>query len=94
MITNMDLTLKLSQAIYDEDRRETEEMEGLNLVDFYFLPHLNSRWFKKMRKENIEEVAKEVDRPIYALDDESALKIIDGNIEVISEGEWLVLNGE
>lgn len=92
MVTNPDLSLKLSQHIYEEGVIETEEMKGLNFVDFYFLPHLNSEWFKKMRKENIEKVAKEISRPIYALDDESALKIIDGKIEVVGEGDWFVIN--
>lgn len=89
MVTNPDLNLKLSQIIYERNRLETEELKGLNLVDFYFLPHLNSEWFKKMRKENIEKLGPQIDRTIYALDDNSALKIIDNKIEVISEGEYL-----
>ena len=92
MVTNPDLALKLSQTIYEEDRLETEELKGLNFVDFYFLPHLNSKHFKKIRKENIEKVVKEISRTIYALDDNSALKIIDNKIEVISEGERFVIN--
>ncbi|MFC1701001.1 Type 1 glutamine amidotransferase-like domain-containing protein [Patescibacteria group bacterium] len=92
MVTNPDLALKLSQAIYEEDMLETEELDGLNFVDFYFLPHLNSECFKKMRKDNIEKVGQEINRPIYALDDDSALKIVDGKIEVITEGEWFVIN--
>ena len=92
MVTNPDLALKLSQQIYEEDMLETEEMKGLDFVDFYFLPHLNSEWFKKMRRENIEKVGLEISRPIYALDDNSALKIVDDKLEVISEGEWFVIN--
>ena len=94
MITNPDLGLKISQEIYEEDMVETEELDGLNFVDFYFLPHLNSKWFKKVRKENIEKIGNGIDKTIYALDDNSALKIIDNNIEVISEGEWFVINGK
>ncbi len=92
MVTGPDLTLKLLQLIYEEEMLETEELEGLNLVDFYFLPHLNSDWFKKMRRKNIEEFEQKIGRPIYALDDDSALKIVDNKIEVVSEGEWFVLN--
>ncbi|MBD3329345.1 hypothetical protein GF357_02515 [Candidatus Dojkabacteria bacterium] len=91
VVTNPDLALKLSQTLYEEDLLETEILKGLNYVDFYFLPHLNSEWFKKLRRENIEEAAQEVERTIYALDDESALKIIDEKIEVISEEDWLVI---
>jgi len=92
MVTNPDLNLKLSQHLYDEDGLETEELNGLNFVDFYFLPHLNSKWFKKFTKENLEKVAKKISRTIYALDDDSALKIIDNKIEVISEGKWFVID--
>src|SRR3989338_5404470 len=91
MVTNPDLALKLSQVIYEEDMLETEELKGLNFVDFYFLPHLNSDWFKKMRRENIEKVGRKINRTIYALDDNSALKVVDDKIEVISEGEWFVI---
>jgi len=91
-VTSKDLSLEISQTIYEEDLGKTEEMEGLSLIDFYFLPHLNSPWFKKARKENIEKVAKGMTERIYALDDQSALKITDGNIEIISEGEYLIFN--
>jgi len=94
MITNPDLNLKLSQQIYEEDMLETEKMNGLNFVDFYFLPHLNSEWFKKVKKNNIEKVAENITIPIYVLDDNSALKIIDNKIEVIREWDWFVLNGK
>lgn len=69
---------------------ETDELEGLHFVDFYFLPHLNSKYFRKMRRENIEKFGNNISRPIYALDDNCALKIVDDEIEVISEGEWFV----
>ncbi|NCU42318.1 MAG: hypothetical protein EOM19_06405 [Candidatus Moranbacteria bacterium] len=92
MITNPDLELKLSQVIYEENMSEIEVLKGLNFVDFYFLPHLNSKWFKKVRRKNIEKVGQEINKPIYALDDNSALKVVDTKIEVISEGEWFVMN--
>ncbi len=92
MITNPDLKLKLSQVIYEENMSEIEVLKGLNFVDFYFLPHLNSEWFKKVRRENIEKVGQEINKPIYVLDDNSALKVVDTKIEVISEGEWFVMN--
>ncbi len=90
MVTNPDLSLKLSQVIYEEDMLETDELKGLHFVDFYFLPHLNSKYFRKMRRENIEKFGNNISRPIYALDDNCALKIVDDEIEVISEGEWFV----
>ncbi len=93
MITNKDLLLKISQIVYDEDLDKDYEMKGLNYVDFYFLPHLNSVYFQKLREESIRQACEGMSEKIYALDDESALKVIDGNIEVISEGKYLVFNG-
>ena len=45
-----------------------------------------------MRRENIEKLGHQIDRTIYALDDNSALKIINNQVEIISEGEYFVFN--
>ncbi len=92
IVTSSDLALNLTQQIYDANMSETEEMKGLNFVDFYFLPHLNSECFKKTKRETIEKIGLERGKSIYVLDDESALKIVNNKIEVISEGEWFVIN--
>jgi dipeptidase E len=42
--------------------------------------------------ENVEKWAAKVETPLYALDDQSALKVIDGNVEVISMGVWKLFN--
>jgi len=91
MVTSPDLALKLSQIIYAEDTEE-ELMNGLNYVDFYFLPHLNSPFFPARMEETIREVAKTLPRKIYALDDQSALKVVDGKVEIVTEGQYLELN--
>ena len=92
MVTNKTLALKISQIVYEEDLDKTEDMPGLNLVDFYFLPHLNSPRFKKLRENNIRVVTQGMSERIYALDDQSALKVVDSRVEVISEGNWLKIN--
>ena len=61
--------------------------KALKLVNIIFLPHLNSKSFPMVTEENITKIAPKLSYPMYALDDESALKIVDG-IEVISEGVW------
>ena len=92
MITNKDLALKLSQIIYEEDYKK-ENMLGLNFVDFYFLPHLNSEWFLKMREDNIKRATKGMKEKIYALDDGCALKVVDRKVEIIGDGKTIILNG-
>jgi len=74
------------------EKYELEIKEGLNLVDFQFIPHLNSPYFDKIREENLSEASKELSEPIYSLDDNSALKVVDKEIEIISEGKYLSFN--
>ncbi len=74
------------------EKYELEIKEGLGLVNFHFIPHLNSPFFDKIRIEYIEEAAKQLTEPVYGLDDNSALKITDNNIEVVSEGVWKRFN--
>lgn len=92
MVTGKDLALKQSQTVYGEDLERREDMKGLNFVDFYFFPHLNSQWFPRLREDNIREAAKDLSGKVYAMDDNSALKIVDGKVEIISEGKYLVFN--
>lgn len=91
-ITNKDLFLKISQNLYEEDLDKTEEIPGLNYVDFYFLPHLNSKWFPKLNEKEIKEITTGMTEKIYALDDQSAVKVVDGKVEIISEGKYLEFN--
>jgi dipeptidase E len=85
MVTNKNIYLNISQVLYGEDLDKKKDMSGLGLVDFCFLPHLDSPYFKKVRKNHIIETTKSLPGKIYALDDNSALKITDKKIEVISE---------
>lgn len=94
IVTNPDLALKISQIIYGEDLDQTTDIPGLNFVDFYFLPHLDSVHFPDLRKENIEHYAMntQMKRKIYALDDASALTVVDGKVEMVSEGKYVEIN--
>ena len=37
---------------------------------------------------NAEKWAARMGIPAYAIDDETALKVVDGRVEVVSEGHW------
>ena len=92
MVTSKDLALRISQVLYGEDLERTENMLGLNFVDFYFLPHLDSPYFKELREDFIKENMKGISDKIYVLDDNSALKVVDEKVEVTGEGKWFVIN--
>ncbi len=93
MVTSptLHLSSKDAKIYYEEIFGYTNEM-ALCFTDFYFRPHFNSSHFPQASKENIEKISKEFNVPIYALDDQSALKVIDKEVEVISEGEWIKFN--
>jgi dipeptidase E len=93
MVTNPSLALtSKDKKIYYEERFGYNSEDALGFVDFYIRPHFNSPDFPHARKEYLEEVAKNIPKPIYALDDNSAVKVVDGEVEIISEGDYLVLN--
>lgn len=84
---------KLIDEEYDELGPEGKSSaKTAKLVKFVVRPHLNSRFFPKVSGVYVQEVAKELNVPIYAIDDQSAIKVRDGKIEVVSEGEWLRYN--
>lgn len=93
MVTNptLHLSSKDAKIYYEEVFGYTDEV-ALNFTDFYIRPHFNSPHFPQASKENIEKISKEFNVPIYALDDQSALKVIDNEVEVVSEGEWIKFN--
>ena len=92
MVTNKDNAQKLALWKYEEGSREALDCKCLNFVDFYILPHLNTPHFEFRKEKFIKKMTKDIKEKIYVLDDNSALKIVDNNIEVISEGEWFEIN--
>jgi peptidase E len=67
-------------------------MGGINIVDFYILPHFNNPHFYLRSEENVLNATKDIKNKIYALDDNSAIEFIDGDIKIISEGKFLEIN--
>jgi len=84
---------RLKELYPDEDSLRYPDVDkGLEFFDFHFRPHLNSSHFPRVRREILEGLAKDLKEPIYALDDQCALKIVDGKIEIVGEGEHLIFN--
>ncbi|MFC1625609.1 Type 1 glutamine amidotransferase-like domain-containing protein [Patescibacteria group bacterium] len=79
------------QNLFDE-KYELRIKEGLGLVDFQFVPHLNSPYFKKIRIKYLEEAAKKITEPVYVVDDNTAVKVVNDKVTVISEGIWKKFN--
>lgn len=66
--------------------------KGLDLVDFMFEPHINNKHFPDRTFEKIEKEASKMPYTVYALDDQSAIKVNGESVEVITEGEWKKFN--
>ena len=60
----------------------------LGLVDFAMYPHLDNEMLPENTMANAERWAAGMQVPGYAMDDETAIKVIDGAVEVVSEGHW------
>lgn len=90
MVVGKLLPSELTKVLWPEESFEGNE-EGMGIYDFSILPHLNSDYFAHLRTPLIESMKDRFLRTVYALDEQSALKVIDGQIDVISEGEFLKL---
>jgi dipeptidase E len=67
--------------------------ETLGLVDFSIFPHVDHELLPKNTMADAERWAAGVEGPAYAIDDETAIKVTDGTVEVVSEGHWKLLSG-
>lgn len=77
---------------YGDHTLPAETAKSLGLVDFALHPHLDHEWFPENALANIEELAATLPMPSYAIDDQTAIKVTDSTIEVISEGNWKLIN--
>lgn len=82
------------QDLFDENINGFPS-DGLGLVDFQFIPHLNNKQFQKINFENLENASKNLTKidgeKLYVVDDNSAVSVNNGKIKIISEGKWFEL---
>jgi dipeptidase E len=63
----------------------------LGVVDFSIFPHVDHEDLPENTMANAELWAAGIPNPAYAIDDETAIKVTDGVVEVVSEGHWKLL---
>ena len=61
---------------------------ALGMVDFSLFPHLDHENLPDNSMANAEKWAAKVPVPTYAIDDQTAIVVLDGIVEVVSEGHW------
>lgn len=92
MVQSTNLALSQSTKMYAEYMGNENIEKGLGNVHFHIRPHLNSPWFPHIRQDFIEEKSKKLKEPVYAIDDQTAIQILDDTVTIVSEGSWLTFN--
>ncbi|MER7606099.1 Type 1 glutamine amidotransferase-like domain-containing protein [Nocardioides sp. NPDC127503] len=62
----------------------------LGIVDFSIFPHLDV--FPSNTLDEAERWAADIGHRAYAIDDQTAIKVADDTVEVVSEGHWKLLS--
>jgi dipeptidase E len=65
-----------------------ESDRALGVVDFAIFPHLDHESFPENSMASAEKWAASMPVPSYAIDDQTAIKVTNGDVEVVSEGHW------
>jgi dipeptidase E len=63
----------------------------LGVVDFSIFPHVETRICRRTRWPRQNGGLPACSGPAYAIDDETAIKVVDGTVEIVSEGHWKLL---
>jgi dipeptidase E len=61
---------------------------ALGIVDFSIFPHLDHEMLPENTMAHAGRWAAEIAGPAYAIDDETAIRVVDGTVDVVSEGHW------
>ncbi len=90
MVMGQFLSHELMKVVYPEEAFD-ELAPPLGYAECLFLPHLNSEHFTHVREEVLAPLAP-FPYPLYACDDQSALRVMDASITPVGGGKTLVWN--
>jgi len=65
--------------------------DALGIVDFSIFPHVDHPDLPENTMAAAEEWAAGLGNPAYAIDDDTAIQVVDGVVDVVSEGHWRLL---
>lgn len=88
---SMVMTPRVGRAFLDWQPDGTDETLGV--VDFSIFPHLDYPGWESNTLESARRWATEIDAPAYAIDEQTAIRVVDGVVDVISEGHWERFDG-
>jgi dipeptidase E len=79
---------RIGEAFVVSKASITGDDATLGLVDFAIFPHLDHPALPENTMADAEKWAREIGGPSYAIDDETAIQVVDGKVRVVSEGHW------
>jgi dipeptidase E len=85
---SMVMTPRVGEAFVESKPSITGDDRTLGIVDFSIFPHLDHPDMPENTMAEAEKWARDIGGPAYAIDDETAIKVVDGAVEVVSEGRW------
>jgi dipeptidase E len=85
---SMVMTPRVGEAFVETKPPITGNDIALGVVDFAIFPHLDYPAFPENTMACAQEWAAGLGCPSYAIDDQTAIKVVDGKVEVVSEGHW------
>jgi dipeptidase E len=62
--------------------------QGAGLVDFAVIPHFENPNHADASLANAQIWAAHIPAKTYAIDDDTAVRVVDGVVDVVSEGQW------
>ena len=68
--------------------------QGVGLVGFAIIPHLDHKDHPDASLANAEQWAARLPVPTYAIDDQTAIQVVGGAVDVVSEGRWKLFTRE
>lgn len=90
---SMVMTPRVGTAFIENSPPITGDDGALGLVDFSIFPHLDYPGWDQNTMAAAEAWAASVGGPAYAIDDQTAIQVVDGQVQVVSEGRWRYFAG-
>lgn len=91
---SMAMTPRVGEDFVEAKPSITGDDVTLGIVDFSIFPHLDHPDMPENTMATAERWAAGIGGPAYAIDDQTAIKVVDGNVEVVSEGHWRFFPGK
>ncbi|MBG9390634.1 Type 1 glutamine amidotransferase-like domain-containing protein [Caenimonas aquaedulcis] len=85
---SMAMTPRVGEDFVEMKPPITGDDKGLGIVGFSIFPHLDMPGSPGNSMASAERWAAGLGNPSYAIDDQTAIQVVEGKAEVISEGNW------